>query len=243
MLQEDMTNDQIALDRAWVFDNTEYINGLYETYGETLKAIREEQKGIYSTIIGQPMFDDLESEFLTLSILDMVPDIVVEVGSGSCWSSMWILQGLKHNGVGRLTSYDIQDMTANIPHHLRDGRFTFKLGDAMLADFPGNIEFLLMDADHNEPFVNDFMEKAFPLVRSGGKIGIHDVFAHPTPAHGEAIAAYRYMDRIGVQCYTLSSMFPDTHESILLAREKAGIKRDDLIHDCPVNSLLILEVP
>lgn len=241
MLNPDMTNDEIALDRQWVEDRSEYFISLYRQFGDDLRETRSRQRNLYQkSMAAGAQFGDLECEFLYLSMREMRPDIVVEAGSGVCWSTSWLLAGLRDNGHGHLTSYDLRDESMRLPPELKE-RWSFYKGDVLTYDLPEPIDFLLMDADHRCPFVNLFAEKVFPLVRPGGRICIHDVFAIATPAHGEAIVAYQYMDEVGIQCCTLSHCFPETFDKVQSVRVELGLGSD--IHHVGVHSLCIMDVP
>jgi len=189
------------------------------------------------------MFCDIEGEFLYLSMREMQPEVVVEVGSGSGWSTSWLLQGLVDNGHGLLTACDKNDFLSGIQKPLRD-YLHFIQGDALEVTFPSPIDFLLSDASHNAPYVYQFRDKVFPLVRPGGRICVHDMFKAVHPAHGEAISVYQYLDQHDIQCYTPSIVFPVSHARILAARTAVGLGRD-FIHPDPkqYNSLCIIEVP
>ena len=128
MLDKNMTNDEIALDRVWVKNRSRYICGLYRKYADDLLRVRAEQRRVYQKIMQWAQFDDVEAEFLYLSMRAMKPHIVVEVGSGTCWSTSWLLQGLRDNAAGQLMAYDINDHTEYLPEALRE-RLVFTCGD------------------------------------------------------------------------------------------------------------------
>jgi len=240
VLNKNMTNDEVALDRVWVKNRSRYICGLYHKYADDLLRVRAEQKKFYQRVMASAQFDDVEAEFLYLSMRAMKPQTVVEVGSGVCWSTSWLLQGLRDNAAGQLIAYDITDHTERLPEALRE-RLVFTCGDVREQEIPEHIDFLLSDSNHNEPFASELMATTFPRVRPGGRICVHDVFQIATPAHGEAIAVFRYLDKLGVKCYTPAKCFPKTWDKIQAVRAEIGITEP--IHFWDSNPLLIFDVP
>lgn len=233
-------NDKIALARNRVKDRSRYICGLYRKYADDLLRVRAEQKEFYQKVMAWAQFDDVEAELLYLSVRAMKPRSVVEIGAGVCWSTSWLLQGLRDNNAGQLTSYDLDNYTDRLSDALKQ-RLTFLHGDIRKQELPARIDLLLSDSDHNEPFASKLVERVFPLVRSGGRIFVHDVFPIPTPAHGEAIAVFRYLDKLNIKCYSPAKCFPKTWNKVAAVREEIGIKEP--IHFWNGNPSLIFDIP
>jgi predicted O-methyltransferase YrrM len=245
-IKEGMHQDDIAR-LGWVKDNSKYIAGLYDKYAVDLIRVRKEQVNTYNNIVGYPMFDDVEAELLYMLVRERKPDRVVELGSCTFWSTTWLMWGLHDNAHGHLFTYDLAPGPLdNIPDVLRQAvgqRFDFTTvqGDALKQDIPDGIDMLLQDAAHELPWAQDFMDYALPKVNTGGLIMIHDVFALATPAHGEAIAAYKYLDENNMKCWTPSSTYPKSWAAIQKARMDNDITWN--IHTSEVNSLMLFENP
>jgi len=244
----DMSGDEVAK-AVRVLNRSKYIAGLYETYGQDLITIRDQQRALHDDLTRRGiwcMFDDIEAELLYLFIREMGSGMALEIGSGSGWSTTWMLQALKSAGDGGLLSLDKHYNTPDfVPSELAEECWRFSKKD--IREEPRESleqpEFVLVDIDHQPELIDWIIEHVFPLVRSGGRIAVHDVFALATPAHGEAVAVFRYLDRIGVRPYTPSHCFPASYRRINRARRKVGIDPDNLICPSKVNPLLVFDVP
>ena len=81
------------------FFNLPTIRILYETFADDLMAVRLFQRLLYPLMVetsqrierGGPAFSDIESELTYLYIRALTPTTVVEIGSGSGWSTSWML--------------------------------------------------------------------------------------------------------------------------------------------------------
>jgi len=236
----EMTGDEISL-LGWATDNSSYICSLYDRFALDLISTRRHQRALYEKYMKSgAMFGDIEGEFLYLSMRDMQPSLVIEVGSGITWSTSWLLRGLYDNGHGMLHSYDLVNQTHRIPDELKPF-WTFHEGDVREQTIPDGADFFLSDSDHREPFATNFMAKEFPKVRPGGRICVHDVYAIEFPAHGEAVAAFRYLNNLNIRCYSVSNCH-SWYERIMSKRQEMGLG-PHLIHYYDANALLIFEVP
>jgi predicted O-methyltransferase YrrM len=230
----------------WVCDRTDYLCELYRRFASDLIKVREEQKQLRNQMQGYLFFDDVEAEVMYLIVRDLRPDVSCEISSGSGWSTSWTLRALRDNGFGILTSYDVVDTAKrNLPHDLTDGRWMFFQGDIheRLNDVPSKIDFLLMDSEHTDSFCDWFVPLFFPKVRNGGKIAIHDIFMIRTPAHGDAISLFRYLDQNGLLVYTPSMPYEETYSKIAAVRREIGIKDGDIVQNLGINSLCVLDIP
>ncbi len=99
---------------------------------------------------------------------------VVEIGTSTGYSGLWICLGLQRTG-GRLTTFEIDpDRAAMARRHFHqagiDGLVDVVEGDAHqnVARLAGPIDILFLDAD-KDGYV-DYLNKIRPLVRAGGLI-------------------------------------------------------------------------
>lgn len=238
-----MSNNDIAAAMT-IQDRTDYICGLYRKYAKDLLRVRESQRALFPKMVGWCMFDDLDAEVLYLTVRELQPDVSVEVSCGNGWSTSWNLNALKDNGHGHLLSYDIHDAAVrSLPTSLVSGRWKFFLGDIhkRTADVPAKLDFLMMDSEHTYEFCEWFIAAFFPRVRSGGKIVAHDIFALPHPAHGDAIAVFKYLDKVGIQPYSFVQSFPEIYGKVDAVRREIGIR--DAVFKNEQNSLLLFDVP
>jgi predicted O-methyltransferase YrrM len=108
---------------------------------------------------------------------------VVELGTSTGYSGLWILLGLAKTG-GRLTTYEIDRGR----HEMARGNFekagvlaraTLVLGDAHAeaTRLKEPIDLLFIDADKEG--YPDYLKKLGPLVRAGGLIAAHNMASPP----------------------------------------------------------------
>jgi predicted O-methyltransferase YrrM len=117
---------------------------------------------------------------------------VVELGTSTGYSGLWILLGLARTG-GRLTTYEIDRGR----HEMARGNFekagllaqvTMVLGDAHeeATKLREPIDLLFIDADKEG--YPDYLKKLGPLVRAGGLIAAHNMASPPPdPRYLEAV--------------------------------------------------------
>ena len=120
---------------------------------------------------------------------------VVELGTSTGYSGLWILLGLAKTG-GRLTTYEIDRGR----HEMARGNFekagvlaraTLVLGDAHeeVTRLKKPIDLLFIDAD-KEGYA-DYLKKLGPLVRAGGLIAAHNLASPPPdPRYIEAVTTH-----------------------------------------------------
>jgi predicted O-methyltransferase YrrM len=119
---------------------------------------------------------------------------VVELGTSTGYSGLWLLLALARTG-GRLTTYEIDRGR----HQMARGNFdkagvlkqvTLVLGDAHaeIARLEGPIDLLFIDADKEG--YPDYLQKLAPRVRPGGLIAAHNMASPPPdPRYVEAVTA------------------------------------------------------
>lgn len=225
---------------------TRFMTSLYQHYADELREVREQQRQFYRRI-STVMFDDVEGEWLYLLIRHLGETFIVralEIGSGSGMSSSWMLRALEKNGNGHLTSLDFRIQTdRNISSNLPIDRWTFLKGDVLynLDQVPPVLDFLLIDSDHDSPKADNICLKLFPRVRSGGFVGVHDVYAFQTPRHGEAVTVFEYLEKINVHPFTPAKCFSESWEAIQNIRKELQLGEN--IHFSEVNPLLLFQSP
>ena len=117
---------------------------------------------------------------------------IVEIGTSTGYSGLWLLLGLMKTG-GELTTFEIdrgRHETAR-KNFERAGvlkQATLVLGDAHseVARMKAPIDFVFVDADKEGYY--DYLQKVLPLARAGGLIVAHNMASPPPdPRYVEAI--------------------------------------------------------
>lgn len=117
---------------------------------------------------------------------------VVEIGTSTGYSGLWILLALMKTG-GRLTTYEIdrgrhEAARRNYARAGLLGHATLVLGDAHaeIAKLKDSVDFVFIDAD-KEGYLG-YLQKLTPLVRPGGLIVAHNMASPaPDPHYVEAV--------------------------------------------------------
>jgi caffeoyl-CoA O-methyltransferase len=135
-----------------------------------------------------------DGRLLRLLVESMGARHVVELGTSTGYSGLWILLGLAKTG-GRLTTYEIDRGR----HKMARGNFekagvlarvTLVLGDAHaeVTKLTEPIDLLFIDADKEG--YPDYLQKVGPLVHAGGLIAAHNMASpSPDPRYVEAVTA------------------------------------------------------
>ena len=119
---------------------------------------------------------------------------VVEVGTSTGYSGLWILLALARTG-GRLTTYEIDRgrhamARRNFERAGLAGQATLVLGDAHVevTRMKDPVDLVFLDADKDG--YPDYLEKLAPRVRPGGLIVAHNMASPPPdPRYVEAVTA------------------------------------------------------
>lgn len=126
---------------------------------------------------------------------------VVEIGTSTGYSGLWILLALTRTG-GRLTTYEID----RARHELARQNFeragllrqaTLVLGDAHaeITKLKEPLDFVFIDADKEG--YPDYLQKLAPLVRPGGLIVAHNMVSPPPdPRYVEAVTTNPAYDTV-----------------------------------------------
>lgn len=119
-----------------------------------------------------------EGQILYALIRALQPAQVVEIGVDSGGTSTHILTALYRNGDGQLYSVDIKsDVGDNIPAELRP-RWTLRIGDALTAELPDQVDFVFEDGDHTLTFTHAILTRLKAL--NPRVILSHDYYTHET---------------------------------------------------------------
>lgn len=126
---------------------------------------------------------------------------VVEVGTSTGYSGLWILLALMKTG-GRLTTYEIDRGRHELArsNYERAGvhkQATLVLGDAHaeVAKLKDTIDLVFIDADKEG--YPDYLNKLAPLTRPGGLIVAHNMASPPPdPRYIEAVTTHPAYDTV-----------------------------------------------
>ncbi len=108
---------------------------------------------------------------------------IVEVGTSTGYSGLWLLLALKTTG-GELVTYEIDDgrhamARRNFERAGLLGQATLVLGDAHqeITKLKGPVDLVFIDADKEG--YPDYLRKVLPLVRPGGLVVAHNMASPP----------------------------------------------------------------
>ena len=126
---------------------------------------------------------------------------VVELGTSTGYSGLWLLLALTRTG-GRLTTYEIDHGRHQTARENFERAGVAKLATPVLGDAHAEItglkepiDLLFIDAD-KEGYL-DYLQKPAPLVRAGGLIAAHNMASPPPdPRYVDAVTASSAYDTI-----------------------------------------------
>lgn len=138
--------------------------------------------GILDEILEKQRFRNVpkhDGRLLRIMTRNMGAKNVVEIGTSTGYSGIWIGLALKETG-GKLTTYEIDaeraaTARANFKRAGMDGIITLIEGDAHeeVKKLKEPIDMIFLDAD-KEGYV-DYLKKLVPLLRKGGLIVAHNI--------------------------------------------------------------------
>lgn len=128
---------------------------------------------------------------------------VVELGTSTGFSALWICNALRKNG-GRLTTFEIDAQRAKVAREQFkeagvDHLVTLVEGDAHenLKKLSAPIDLVFIDAE-KEGYA-DYLQKLLPLVRPGGLILAHNMrWPNPSPAYVKAVTTDAALETVFV---------------------------------------------
>lgn len=242
-----------------VYFDEDYIEMLYEMFEDDLERVRKYQAALFPLMScssmmqgrGGPAFGDIEGELLYLFIRTRVPQVLVEIGSGSGWSTSWALHGLMDNNAGMLYSYDIKDTAVkNLPGLLAgSGHWAFEERDIFSCPIElddniayHNVDLLVIDAEHTDVFAMWYISQYFPLVKEWGIVFVHDMFTDGGELNkegGEAERVKRWSDG-HKENYRISVV--ECQDRLNKIRESVGITKNIHPEGSPGAFFLLKEV-
>jgi predicted O-methyltransferase YrrM len=168
------------------------------------------------------MFDSMTAEaevleFLRTLITTVKPELVVETGSFLGVSTLWIAEGLKANGFGKIISCEFDPLVfARAKEKIEASGLSewieLRNESSLEMQVDGTIDLLFSDSDM--PIRVAEVKRFLPQVRSTGLILMHDASSHLKIVRD---AAFK-MESEGL----LSCIFLPTPRGLVVAQKRAG---------------------
>lgn len=168
------------------------------------------------------MFDSMTAEaevleFLRTLITTVKPELVVETGSFLGVSTLWIAEGLKANGFGKIISCEFDPLVfAKAKEKIAASGLSewieLRNESSLEMQVDGTIDLLFSDSDM--PIREAEVKRFLPQVRSTGLILMHDASSHLKIVRD---AAFK-MESEGL----LSCIFLPTPRGLVVAQKRAG---------------------
>ncbi len=201
--------DHLA-DKNYTYDD---IINLYPKYDAELRLLSRKLRGIYHAMQKKghgTTFSDVEGELLYLLIREGRPNVVFEISPDCGWSTNYILAALTANQHGVLHTFELETkkhgqptetvITTNQHPDWDKSRLILHLGDARdtVKEVGGEIDFLLMDSNHEDWFADWYLKEMLPRVR--GPVMVHDiVFVDGMEPSTEARFVWEWAGQKGVE--------------------------------------------
>ena len=168
------------------------------------------------------MFDSMTAEaevleFLRTLITTVKPELVVETGSFLGVSTLWIAEGLKANGFGKIISCEFDPLVfAKAKEKIEASGLSewieLRNESSLEMQVDGTIDLLFSDSDM--PIREAEVKRFLPQVRSTGLILMHDASSHLKIVRD---AAFK-MESEGL----LSCIFLPTPRGLVIAQKRSG---------------------
>ncbi len=230
-----------------------FIRGLGPASRAVEAAILRLGLGRFRRPLMLPAIDDIEAEITYMLVRETRPSSVVEISSGSGWSTSWILEALESNGAGHLYSYDlVDDATHTLASAAARDRWTFVHGDVRrnLDRLPEAIDYLFLDSDHSAEFADWYLATLMPRLRPGTPVSVHDVFHADRPGTrfgglpgrltrrvNEGVVLLEWLERQDLAYFTASrAAAPAAHHRLACLRQMLGF--DGPIHSGTRNPMV-----
>ncbi|HUO16508.1 MAG TPA: class I SAM-dependent methyltransferase [Verrucomicrobiae bacterium] len=170
------------------------------------------------------MYDSMTAEvevleFIRCLVTTIKPELIVETGTFSGISTLWMAEGLKQNGRGRIITCEYDPVVyANAKQRIETSELANWIDcrneSSLEMKIDGTIDILFSDSDQNirEQEVRRFL----PQVNPNGLILIHDASSHQKTVRE---AAFR-LESDGL----ISMILLPTPRGLVLAQKRAGRK-------------------
>ena len=183
---------------------TDIICEAYEKYGQELWDFHNTLAPKYSVftqtkeyVFDGPQTVELENEINWLLIRHLKPEIVIEIGACSGWSTSYLVDAVIRNAAadgmppGKVFSYDLLDNSAiNLAHvfsaeeldsvwELVQGN-TYETFDIEKIKELGKIGYVFVDSDHSGEYARWYIQEILEKLDPGCGVAIHDIVAAKT---------------------------------------------------------------
>jgi predicted O-methyltransferase YrrM len=170
------------------------------------------------------MYDSMTAEaevleFLRSLVTTMKPNLIVETGSFLGVSTVWMAEGLRQNGFGRIVSCEFDPVVfAKAQEKIAASGLAewidLRNGSSLELELPGQIDLLFSDSDLDirEQEVRRFLPQISPY----GLILMHDASSHP----GTVREAAKKLEAEGL----ISVVLLPTPRGLAVAQKRAGRK-------------------
>ena len=170
------------------------------------------------------MYDSMTAEaevleFLRSLVTTMKPSLIVETGSFLGVSTVWMAEGLRQNGFGRIVSCEFDPVVfAKAQERIAASGLTewidLRNGSSLELEVPGQIDLFFSDSDLDirEQEVRRFL----PQISPNGLILMHDASSHP----GTVREAAKKLEAEGL----ISVVLLPTPRGLAVAQKRAGRK-------------------
>lgn len=148
------------------------------------KHIEKLKEGLTLAHTGSPLHSNpldplgVESEYgemMMNAVAQNKPAEIVEIGSGTGYSTSWLALGTMLAGKGNITSFDYIDRKP----HLREipAKAKFHVAEFLKFDgaLPKRIDFVFHDAQHRYELITADLDKVMPIMAKDSQIWVHDV--------------------------------------------------------------------
>ncbi|MHB1675484.1 MAG: O-methyltransferase [Acidobacteriaceae bacterium] len=168
------------------------------------------------------MYDSMTAEaevleFLRTLITTIKPNLVVETGSFLGVSTLWIAEGLKRNGFGRIVSCEFDPVVyAKARENIADSGLAdwidLRNESSLEMQVDGGIDLLFSDSD--PPIREQEVKRFLPQMKTHGLILMHDASSHLKIVREAALK----MEAEGL----LSVVLLPTPRGLVVAQKRAG---------------------
>ncbi len=168
------------------------------------------------------MYDSMTAEaevleFLRTLITTIKPNLVVETGSFLAVSTLWIAEGLKRNGFGRIVSCEFDPVVyararENVANSGLADWIDLRNESSLEMQVDGCIDFLFSDSD--PPIREQEVRRFLPQIKPHGILLMHDASSHLKVVRDAALK----MEAEGL----LSVVLLPTPRGLVIAQKRAG---------------------